>query len=1334
MSSVKFQIIENIKAEGPTRRFFRAVKEFLPLLYSEYAMSFNLNTETELYKDIRQAIQDNIMSLDDLCTKLKKHEKVAELISLFPESDDIDAWSNLFNKCTWESLEGNNIFEINGRRFVMSELFLHLVKVDSKYYAYKYAYDKGDGTCSYECFNTEIEPSEPIEIDNPFIFTQNNQFTSRTETHANMFEMSEEEFFELESINSADEEQRRAISAGLERNIVVLAGAGSGKTRTLVSRLVYLHMVKKIPLERILLLTFTKNAAENMKKRGESILEPIYEQYSGGTEKPNIRAKTIDAFVYGIIRECYQEIGFTEEPIFKLDTTIETKREFAELVDQAITENDMKGVFKNYYRDGKPNDFFKYLIQDLEKYACGMSINYAGIERLLYEVLQKQIALHTIYNFAYANQLVKDAIKNGSSALKEIIASRYDCILLDEFQDINILQNDTFEPFYNTKMHFTFVGDDDQSIYGWRGSDNSIIKRLVEAHNVDTYYLLTNYRNNPNIVKAGNAILRHISGRAKKNQDIKAHKIDGAKIRIASYDDKYTNLANEVERLIQSGFSAEDISILSRNNDDKTRVAHALNACEIPVAKERIKIDVNDNYKLLKAIVSILNEYNIIAACREIKRITNSDDLTENYIQKLVLGKVKPKPDSENLEKVDKLATELRDVNIDNMAKAIYLYSLKAGELFEKSINDRHSDPVFDSFELYCSNNSAPWPISAKQLKEILLTFEDNTRKENQSNGAFDRGVKISTIHSAKGLEYDVVLITGLSLGKYPNTEQIDANYNRRNAQLQTLQESRQSLQKLQSGIDESVFLKILKECVSPMLDIAESKALKEFKNEIIVCSKKDIIGLTVKGVESYLDSYKYYVAPLEKRYNDEISKLIKQAMRYKEKEELLNEEISILEQADENIKHKKKDLETVAKKLEQLQKKIKKQKSKLDAFCDSIQTIRGHYKICLVASSYLSEVVKLNEIEQLKKNLQEERERSVNEERRLFYVALTRAKDILYLCHEQGAQESEFISLIPDELKEQYAILTKEDEREFIRLKKSLAKEIVKETVNNEVIDSATEKLVANSNFKDYIKSRLDEFVRNNPIFAKLPNQAKEFFEKAMGLLYIGEYTGADFKTEFAHNMQRMAETLLLYASGNTAVVYKTEDKDTASEIANEIHAITRRCSTCVLGVQYIIDLLTKESRFGDELQSLKSAGVFHYIIRSQKYSIPNAVTNTWNIKFMAEPDKFLIAVTDVANVRNCLIHPSDKKWPQDPVPMTIAHIETIIKNCYCVERSDTISATKKGIKTEDIKDGVVLKHETYGVGTVVNNTKQSFIVDFKEYGRKVFMKYSSEKYFVKN
>ena len=1341
MAEIGFQAIKNICADKKenSRRFFRAIHEFTIFLFSEYALSFNLNTETELYRDIRSSIQEKILPFSELKEKLKENDRVNELISLFPEENDFDIWQSFLKKCSWEVIEDTNIFIINEKRFMTTKMLLSLEKTEQGFFAYKYCYDEDDASCTFECFNVDRSPTDPIVIDNPFIFKKDSNYSVKEKVCTRTLDLDEHLFFELDSIKTADKDQREAICADTEQNIVVLAGAGSGKTRTLVSRLVYLHMVKKIPLERILLLTFTKNAADNMKLQAEKILTEIYNQLTGEVESPNVRAKTIDAFIYSLLKTNYQEAGLNAEPIFKFDGTSHTKAEYRDFIHNVICENNMQSIFERYYNDNQPNNNFRYLVSDLEKYACGMSVNYAGIERLLFEVINKQIETGTIYSFAYANYIVKEAIINTSSSMRDVIASRYDCILMDEFQDINILQNETFKPFYNTDMHFTFVGDDDQTIYSWRGSDNSIIKELVNNPNVKAYYLLTNYRNNPNVVKAGNVILNQISGRAKKGQPIKPKKEIGEKIRIAYYDEKYTNLANEVERLIQNGYEAEDISILSRNNEDKTNVTHALNAADIPVAKERIKINVNDNYKLLKAIISILNEYNIIASCREIKRIFNISEETDHIVNRVILGQEKP---VDELRKAALLAEEIRNSNIDNLAKTVHLYSLKAGELFEYAVNDRHSDPVFESFELFCSNNSAPWPISARQLKEIFQSFEDNTRKENQSGGALDSGVKISTIHSSKGLEYRVVIITGLSAGKYPSTELLDNHYNVRCAQLYSLQASKEALKKLKLSVKDESFFEMVKECVNPAHDKFESNFLREFKEEIVCCSKKDIISLTAKGVDYFLDSYRYYVYPLEKSYIEKLSKLNKQMMMYKEQQEILSEKLSIAEDGKERVWLLKKDLALVNKKLASFDKKICKIKERYDRFENSIKTIKNHLEMCNSASYYIAEAVKADEIEELRKKLLEERERGVNEERRLFYVALTRAKDILYLCHERGAADSQFISIIPDELKEDYPILTKEDEREFNRLKVFMKTELEKEKVDNKGIDDATEKLISNDGFKEYIDKNYAKYIEENDVFKEIPSEAASFLKKAMGLLYIGEYADVDFTTEFAHNMQRMAESLLTYAAGEKALICKTDDIEVATKIADEIHNITKECFTSVLGVSYVVDLITKKNKFDNELQNLKSAGVFHYYIRSGKYNIPKDILCTWNKQTIPnDANDFLIAITDIANIRNILIHTNKRNFSENPVEKVLSCMKIIVRNC-CFEQKGYISQPKAqntqnkkvsriALTTSDLAVGIKVEHIEYGVGSVTDITKRVVTVKFEIGRQKFFTLESAQKEF---
>ena len=413
-----------------------------------------------------------------------------------------------------------------------------------KLLAQKYFKDPTDGKAYFLTLGND---DELTFIKNPFYFSTKNNDSVVT----NFPKITEEVFFNIDELKSADQEQKEAIKATTDKNLVILAGAGSGKTRTLVSRLAYLHLVKGVSLSDIILLTFTTAAAAEMKTRAQNLIKRIYFN-SNNSKQPYVNAKTFDAFFRKIVLEYFVEIGFMQSPQLELsqDENLIDKR--CKMLNDVIVENQMESIFSSFLQKNSLKELLNevggveyltelYLIptpignmddmtyravkllNEVEDYAKGFTISLPGIDRLLDLFLEKQIENNTILGFLYVNLIVKKALYQEQSILKEKLAMRYSCILIDEFQDISALQNETLKLFYDTSMHFTFVGDDDQSIYAWRGADVSIIQDIVNNKNTVTKFLLTNYRNNPNIVKAGNCILRLVENRAKHNE-IKPYK------------------------------------------------------------------------------------------------------------------------------------------------------------------------------------------------------------------------------------------------------------------------------------------------------------------------------------------------------------------------------------------------------------------------------------------------------------------------------------------------------------------------------------------------------------------------------------------------------------------------------------------------------------------------------------------------------------------------------------------------------------------------------------------------------------------------------------------
>lgn len=1328
----------------PNARRLRQLPEFIACVLSEYALSSQCSCDVP--DSALSAIQryfDGELPAAKLIDKLQGIEDIAGLYEQFPPigkdgSYRFSEWDAFMRASEWAFDGKKSELTLNGRLYEMTPQLLILDEAPEHdgFIVRRYSVDAQGNACYVRIGSGDA----PIPAPRLPLFAPATPKDAGSPDAAEI-EIDEEEFFSLcDTVRLADEQQRDAITSDIDKNLVILAGAGSGKTRTLVCRLAYLHLVRKIPLSEILLLTFTTSAASEMRKRSKELIEPIYARFNPFV-KAAINARTIDSFVISLIDTHYAQMGFTQKPVKCLDDSEEFRRERLQMLEEVIRDNRLTGVFRYYFdASGHAKENFPRLMDNLMQCACGLPVNCAGFETLLQLYLDKQRACNKVMGFPEASLFVRDAVNQPDSPLRSAIAQRYSCILIDEFQDISVLQNSIFEPLYSSRIHFTFVGDDDQSIYFWRGSDNSIIRQLLTQSDTRSAYLLTNYRNNPNIVEVGNTILGTIKDRAKSGKPIRPHRTAGAKIRVSTYDGKYTNLVNEIGKLLRSGQPAEEICILSRNSSDGRQLAKALTAADIPVARDAAQVDINDNYKLLKAIINILNGSDMTVSVKEIIRITGRTDVTERHVQKIVTGKCSEIDCEEELLPVKKLSDELRQNVITDLADAVNRYSIKAGELYDSTLYGRASDGVFEAFETFCSNNSVPWPVPRGQLKELFLVFEAGARRGRAHGAPLSSGVRISTIHKAKGLEYNVVIITGLSEGAYPGTGQIDTICAVRSAQLNTFKASRETYYSLKSSVPPELPTALMQACDEPSFSQREKSGMEALQSELYGM-KAGIAALSADGVSDYLDAYRYYVEPLIDQYTADICEQNKALLVEKSKIEPLRDEIFLIGQEDPRAAaQKQRELSILEARAGEIEASIERLKQKKARFFKAIHPLSDFNTVCLNASGLLADMEKAEEIETLQEQLREEREQRINEERRLFYVAVTRARDLLYLCYENGTTPSEFIRIIPDGLKEDRVMLTHDEELEYERLTSALHREISRASVNEDTVGRQTDELLGQEKFGRYILKRSSEFLLEHPVFARLSPAAKRYYDKAVGLLFISELTGGEFKTEFAHNMQRMAETVLWDASGKDAVPFKTQDPALAERIVNDIRTVSRQCVIGRPAARYLTKLLTEDDPYSDELKTLKSAGIMHFIVRSGRYGIAPAIADTWDSSPLASPDDFLVAALDLSSTRNALIHKDPAAWPSDPIPLILANAETLVTRCRPALQDAPRKAGADAASAEDavrqpltaayISVGTKVQHSIFGRGMIVLVLSDTFTVDFSG-TRKAFLKSSAEKVF---
>ena len=551
---------------------------------SEYLISNDLiDSKDELYSIIKDYFVDGNITTIALYNNFFNVDYLNDITKELPTNNfDKEKYLKALNY-EFESNNDTNALYFK-QSFKSKKIFLSFSCDNNDIYFLKINYYENNKS-KFVYKNDEIEIT--IDNDSQYMFSSNDLKEN----------MNDELFFKsCKEIIELDETQKEVVKFNDNKNLVVLAGAGSGKTRTLCARYLYYYFVRKIPLEKMLMVTFTKRAADGMKEK----CVKLFNEIKGINIMPcDINARTIDSYIRDVLIRFYDEVGFNNKPQYKIGARY--KHEYQSIINEIIVDN---GIKFNVV----VNDFFINSLNDRLRNDNSIDNNYSVLIKLL---INYQIRNNVIYDFAFANLILLDAIKKNDN-LKNLLIDLYDVVLMDEFQDINNYQNDLFEFYYDSKkVECTFVGDDDQSIYFWRGSNNEIIKNIKNREDTTQKFLNINYRNNPYIVRAGNEVLSKINDRSKLDMPIIPAKKDGEKIRIVSDDQYYNGVINEVERLLINGVKPGQIAILSRFGisiikDELKSLNFIIQGLELKNIKYQIKnteVDILIYYQIVKFVI-----------------------------------------------------------------------------------------------------------------------------------------------------------------------------------------------------------------------------------------------------------------------------------------------------------------------------------------------------------------------------------------------------------------------------------------------------------------------------------------------------------------------------------------------------------------------------------------------------------------------------------------------------------------------------------------------------------------------------------------------------------
>ena len=572
------------------------------------------------------------------------------------------------------------------------------------------------------------------------------------------------------NLSSLNPQQLSAVKY-TEGPILIFAGAGSGKTRVLTHKIAFLIQEKGYQPNQILAVTFTNKAAKEMKLRVQNLLPEI--------PVNSIKIGTFHSICARILRTEIYKLGYT--PAF----TIYDQKDVKNLLKDIIKKQNYDlqqfstSAVNSYISKLKnsmvyPNDL---LIQKENFFEKRLS--------LIYDEYQKQLKVNNAVDFDDLILLTIKLFENDITTLNKY-QKKIKYILVDEYQDTNKTQFQLIQLLSNNKCDICVVGDDDQSIYGWRGAD---IKNILEFkdnyENPKIFKLEQNYRSTEIILSAAYSVIKNNKNRA--NKKIWSDKNGGNLISLhLSQDERFEarKIIQNIHLEYKNGRNYEELVILYRTNAQSRAIEDELRKNNIPY-----KIVGGVKFYDRKEIKDILSYLRLIINPKDNLSFERIINFPARGIGKTTINKIKKYAEEEKISLLDTIAKNLsvgkkQLKSIDSFRNLILDLSLKCKELnpteiikllIEKiQLKDYYNNQISDeNIERWANIEELISTISEYSeinpnlflkdfLEEVsLLTDIDRWNNENST-------VTLMTLHTAKGLEFPVVFICGLEEGLFP--------------------------------------------------------------------------------------------------------------------------------------------------------------------------------------------------------------------------------------------------------------------------------------------------------------------------------------------------------------------------------------------------------------------------------------------------------------------------------------------------------------------------------------------------------------------------------------
>lgn len=569
----------------------------------------------------------------------------------------------------------------------------------------------------------------------------------------------------LDGLNPA---QRQAV-LWVDGPALLIAGAGSGKTNTLVHRVAHLINLGHSP-ESILLLTFTKRSAQEMLRRASHILDNRCEKVSGGT---------FHSFSNVVLRHYSDYLGYT--PGF----TILDRLDADELIGMIRSEHGQSKADKRFPKKSTIGAIFSMSVntgKSLKEVLMSDYPQFNDYDDVLSEIYQKyrdqKVAIQAM---DYDDLLLKlEELLTHFSDVRTDLQGIYQYIMVDEYQDTNRIQASIIKLLAGDRGNVMVVGDDSQSIYSFRGAD---FKNIMEFPNLfprtQLIKLEQNYRSTQPILDLTNWLI--MSATEKYTKNLFADRVGGDLPVIVDTSDEHTQsrfVSQRILELRESGIALNEIAVLVRSGWHSNDLEIELQARNIPFQKY-------GGFKFIEtAHVKDLLSY--------IKLIQNPLDMVSWSRVLSLLEGVGPKTILTILEQVPYIRSTVKLPNIlhgkrfsDSLNELVQFIFSAAHQSPESRVSDAiaYYTPYFktkyDDYAKRSADLESVKLIAARYntidafLSEISLDPPDQSQTESLAESSDDEKLTISTIHSAKGLEWKAVFLISAVDGYIPSFQSL---------------------------------------------------------------------------------------------------------------------------------------------------------------------------------------------------------------------------------------------------------------------------------------------------------------------------------------------------------------------------------------------------------------------------------------------------------------------------------------------------------------------------------------------------------------------------------